>query len=128
MLDFDPREFIHLCEELLNNLSGAVVATSGPDQAKVRTAIGRSYYAAFLAAREKLSSMGNITPRGGSQDHRLVVDSLGGERSDLGGKMYRLRLKRNRADYNLSPSGFTLQAGRFWLRIASDLVTEVNQL
>ena len=40
MPDFDPTEFISLAEELLSNLPGASVDRSGPDQAKVRTAIG----------------------------------------------------------------------------------------
>ena len=128
MPDFDPTEFVSLAEELLSNLSGASVARSGPDQAKVRTAIGRSYYAAFLVAREKLSELGYLEPRGGSQDHRLVVDDLGGEGSDLGNKLYRLRLKRNQADYNLNPSGFALETGRHWLRVATELISEVNRL
>ena len=128
MADFDPAEFNKLAEELLRNLSGAPVATSGPDQAKVRTAIGKSYYAAFLAAREKLSDLGTMTPIAGSQDHKLVVDALGGATSELGGKMYGLRVKRNRADYNLNPSGFTLQAGQYWLDIALGIITEVGRL
>jgi hypothetical protein len=128
MPDFDPTELISLAEELLSNLSGASVARSGPDQAKVRTAIGRSYYAAFLVAREKLVGLGYMTARGGSQDHLAVVDALGGKESDLGGKMYGLRLKRNQADYNLNPSGFTLQAGLYWLGTASEIIVEVNSL
>ena len=128
MSDFDPTEFISLAEELLSNLSGASVARSGPDQAKVRTSIGRSYYAAFLVARERLSELGYLAPRGGSRDHRLVVDALDGARSDLGDKLYRLRLKRNQADYSLNPSGVTLQAGRHWLGVATELISEVNRL
>ena len=128
MPDFDPVEFHNLAATLLNTLSGRPVATSGPDQARVRTAIGRAYYAAFLVAREKLSDLGRITLRHNWQDHRLVVDALGGETSDLGGKMHHLRRKRNQADYNLNPSGFTLLAGRHWIEIASDIVAEVNKL
>ena len=79
-------------------------------------------------AREKLSTLGTMTPAGESRDHQLVVDALGGETSDLGGRMYRLRLKRNRADYNLNPSGFTLQAARFWLGTASNLIAEIGKL
>jgi hypothetical protein len=128
MADFDPTAFNELAGELLRNLSGTPVADSWPDQARVRTAIGRSYYAAFLVAREKLLDLGDRSPTGGLQDHRLVVDALGGEISDLGNKMYRLRLRRNRADYNLNPSGFTLQAGQYWLNIASEIITEVGRL
>ena len=128
MADFDPAEFNKLAEELLRNLSGAPVATSGPDQARVRTAIGRAYYAAFLVAREKLSDLGKITPKRNWEDHRLLVDALGTEGGDLGSRMHYLRRKRNQADYNLNPSGFTLQAGQYWLDIALGIITEVGRL
>jgi len=128
MPDFEPVEFHILASTLLSTVSGAPVAVSGSDQAKVRTAIGRAYYAAFLVAREKLSILGAITPKRNWEDHGLVVDALGGEGSDLGSKMHFLRRKRNQADYNLNPSGFTLQAGQFWLQVTSYLVTEVVKL
>ncbi len=126
--DFDPVEFNKLAQDLLGNLSGAPVASSGPNQSKIRTAIGRCYYATFLVAREKLSNLGRITPTGRPLDHKIVVDALGGEASDLGGKLYRLRVKRNKADYNLNPSGFRLQAGQHWLKITSYLISKVNNL
>jgi hypothetical protein len=128
MADFDPNAFNELAGELLHSLSGKPVADSGPDQARVRTAIGRSYYAAFLVARQRLRSNGDIIPAGGLQDHRLIVDALGGENSDLGSKLFRLRLRRNRADYNLSSSGYTMQAGQYWLDIASEIISEVRRL
>jgi hypothetical protein len=128
MADFDPTAFNELAGELLHSLSGMPVAESGPDQARVRTAVGRSYYAAFLVARQRLRSKGDITPSGGLQNHRLVIDALGGANSDLGSKMYRLVLRRNRADSNLSSSGYTLQAGQYWVDIASELITEIGML
>lgn len=127
MADFDPAEFNILAADLLSNLSGAPAFGSAPNQAKVRTAIGRAYYAAFLIARQGLLRPGTPSPNRGVQDHRLVVEALGGQQSELGGKMYRLRLKRNAADYNLNPSGFTLQAGQYWLGIASDIITEFGK-
>jgi hypothetical protein len=73
MVDFDPTAFHELADELLRNLSGAPVADSGPDQARVRTAIGRSYYAAFLAAREKLPHLSNISPTGDYKTTDLLL-------------------------------------------------------
>lgn len=126
--NFDPIEFQGLAQELLGHLSGATIASRGSPQAKVRTAIGRSYYAAFLVAREKLVRSGKIAPRGVPQDHRLIVDALGGPGSQLGGTMLHLRRKRNQADYNLDSSGFSLQTGQYWLGVASRLITDVNNL
>ena len=128
MADFDPVGFNQLAEELLSNLTGAPVEESGPDQARIRTAIGRSYYAAFLVARQSLLAQGDTRPTRGLHHHRLVVDALGGENSDLGSKMYRLRPRRNRADYNLNPSSYTLQAGQYWLGIASEIIAEADRL
>lgn len=127
-VEFYPAAFIDLAEKLLAGLSGLPTVTSNLDQAKVRTSIGRSYFGTYLVAREKLLFLGKVTLTGGPQDHQLVVDALGGVGSELGSKLDRLRAKRNRADYNLNPQGFTLQSGRFWISIAQGLVKDLIAL
>lgn len=128
MADFDPAAYLYVAEYLLLGLSGARTSVSDPDQALVRTSISRSYYAAFLTAREKTVDLrlGALTT--GPQDHWLVVNALGNRSPRVASKLHRLRDKRNQADYNLSPRGFTLTAGRYWLALAREIVDEVNRL
>src|SRR3990172_9455957 len=114
---FDPVAFIDTGEELLQALSGTPRLASNLDQAKVRTSIGRSYYGAYLVARERLHSLGRVVPTGTPQDHQLIIAALGGLGTELGSKLDRLRAKRNKADYNLNPRGFTLVSGQLWARV-----------
>jgi uncharacterized protein (UPF0332 family) len=85
---FDPLAFLALADELVE---------SDADEATLRTAIGRAYYALFLIARSKTSVQGrrNVHERVrvelGTQDRRLA--------SLLGDVAY-LRLV---ADYELVP-------------------------
>ncbi|MBI2304603.1 MAG: hypothetical protein HYU86_07655 [Chloroflexi bacterium] len=121
MAQFDPEAFLDTAEELLQGLSGAPTVKSNRDQAKVRSSISRSYYAAYLAAREAFHSLGRITPTGGPEDHQKIINALGGMSTERGGKLHRLRMKRNQADYNLNPEGFTLVSGKHWASIAREL-------
>ncbi|MBI4330366.1 MAG: hypothetical protein HY673_03690 [Chloroflexi bacterium] len=127
-MEFDPTAFIDLAESLLAELSPLPTPTSKLDQARVRASIGRSYYGAYLVAREKLVSLGGFVPTGRPEDHSRIVESLGGFGSELGGRLDRLRAKRNKDDYNLNSAGFTLQSGRFWLTIAQDLAKDISSL
>lgn len=128
MADFDPAAYLDAAEYLLRGLSGARTSASDPDQALVRASISRSYYAAFLTARERISYLGLVALTAGPRDHWLIVNALGGRSARAASKLHRLRDKRNQADYNLSPSGLTLTAGRYWLALARDIVDEVNAL
>ncbi len=125
---FDPINFIAIADGLLRDFSNNPTVTSQLDQAKVRASVGRSYYAAYLLAREKLLSLARFTPTGTHGDHELIVQALGGVGSELGGRLDRLRSKRNKADYNLNPRGFTLQSGQLWLETARNLAQEIANL
>src|SRR3954454_22798161 len=83
---FDPEDFLRLAERLvrLNN------------EAEVRTAIGRAYYAVFLKARTNLSA-NRFVQTGSARDHGLVAGALADEDDVL--ELGRLRQARNRADY-----------------------------
>jgi hypothetical protein len=119
--DFDPAAYLDAAEYLLAGLSGARTANSDPDQALVRASISRSYYAAFLTTREKCTALRLVALTAGPRDHWLVVNALGGRSREAADKLDRLRDKRNRADYNLSPGGFTRNAGEYWLAIAREV-------
>jgi hypothetical protein len=125
---FDPSSFLDLAAELLTSLSRTPTAISNSDQARVRSSISRSYYAAFLTSRETLARSGQFTPTATAGDHEGIIQALSGLNTELGAKLDRLRMKRNQADSNLSPRGFTLTAGRHWLTIAREVVEGLNSL
>jgi uncharacterized protein (UPF0332 family) len=125
---FDPVAFLDLANELLRGLSGRPTARSDLDRAKVRASISRSYYCVYLVAREKLYSLGIMIPAGRPIDHTTVISAITSLNTELGKPLSRFREKRNRADYNLNPSGFTLAAGQYWLNTARELVRQINSL
>jgi uncharacterized protein (UPF0332 family) len=126
--DFDPAANLYVAEYMLRGLSGARTSASDRDQALVRASISRSYYAAFLTAREQCAALGLVTLTAGPRDHWLVVNALAGRLRQAADKLDRLRDKRNQADYNLSPRGFTLTAAQYWLAIAREIIDEVSRL
>ena len=86
--NFDPEEFLLLAERLVRS----------NNEAEVRTAIGRAYYAVFLKARTNLL-LSRFVQTGSARDHGLVAGALADEDNVL--ELGRLRQARNRADYRL---------------------------
>lgn len=89
---FNPLDFLDLAEEL----------KSATDETKIRTSIGRAYYAAFLYAREWLRGK-NWTIYDDGRDHLEVQKGIGYYKGrKLKDKMDSLRRNyRNEADYKL---------------------------
>lgn len=84
---FDPTLFLNIARELGQT----------SEEERLRTAIGRAYYAVFLVAREKLG----VTTR--KQVHQMVIEELRrkpGTRA-IGDQLDRLRRLRTEADYDL---------------------------
>lgn len=93
---FNPLDFLNFVKNL---------STTNYHEARVRTIIGRAYYATFLKMREWLKDKGYDFPSGISEphNHRLVQDYLFQEIQQRGPKdrLHELRQLRNDADYNL---------------------------
>ncbi|MGB2842255.1 MAG: HEPN domain-containing protein [Halobacteriota archaeon] len=89
---FNPLDFLDLAEEL----------KSATDESKIRTSIGRAYYAAFLHAREWLRGK-KWTFYGDGRDHHEVQKGIIRYKGrKLKDNMDSLRRDyRNEADYNL---------------------------
>ncbi len=98
-MPFNPLDFLSLAMTL-----------TGGNEADRRTALSRSYYAAFLQARENLAGAGVITPTGRGEDHRIVIRALRSRDLATGNMVDRLRKLRARADYNLTSTIGTHQA------------------
>jgi uncharacterized protein (UPF0332 family) len=86
--NFDPEQFLRLAERLVRS----------SDEAELRSAVSRAYYACFLQARAHLATS-RFVQTGSSGDHRLVAAAL--EDIGAGTELGWLRTARNRADYRL---------------------------
>lgn len=124
-MSFDWSEYLDLAKEL------ASVATTANKEAKLRSAISRAYYAAFIRARNHLRDReGQPIPRTSdahSYVSHLFESSPDVVRQSLGGKLVRLRRFRRQADYvDAFPglSGITLIA----LRISEEVITTLSNL
>jgi uncharacterized protein (UPF0332 family) len=90
---FDPQGFLDLADSL--------VSAPSPNEAELRSAVSRSYYALFLKARENLASSDKITPSRSATDHRTVITALKSSGGKEGHVLDKLLTQRHRADYDL---------------------------
>jgi len=97
-MSFDWSQYLRLAEELAGQGS-----TSPCQEAKWRSSVSRSYYAAFCTARNHLRDMDGVTiPSEGV--HKFVretfVKSGDMSRKQIGTSLDRLRIDRNKTDYD----------------------------
>jgi len=90
---FDPRDFFHLADRLLND-------GRYEKEARIRTAIGRAYYAAFLCAMKRLKELG-CSFQDVDRLHRNVIEELRSRNGGLGSKLNSLFDHRVEADYKV---------------------------
>lgn len=97
-MSFDWSQYLRLAEEL------ALQGTAGSSQeAKWRSSVSRSYYAAFCIARNHLRDVDgiDIPPK---DTHKFVQDTFKNsgdmKRREIGTCLDRLRVKRNNTDYD----------------------------
>lgn len=87
-MSFDPGEFLRLAEEL---------AQGSNDEARLRTAVGRAYYATLLQARESLG----IPQSRRRRIHGEVIGRLKGRDKAAGNQLDKLETLRGEADYEM---------------------------
>jgi uncharacterized protein (UPF0332 family) len=110
-MSFDLSEYFGLAQEL----AGQTVSPAS-QEAKLRAAISRAYYAAFCKARNHLRDHeGHAIPRGGGA-HKYVRNQFKNNpdrlRSQIGHNLDRLRRHRNMVDYDDSVSGLVQMTSR----------------
>lgn len=116
---FDPANFCSLAFQL---------CSSGADETSLRTSIGRSYFSAFLSARERLDALGHYHPKQRGEDHPGVRNALGSiGRSDLKNKLLGLSRRRGTADYDLNVT-VTRSMAQKALQIVNNLLPEISSL
>lgn len=125
-MNFDWSEYLNLAQELAGQ------ATSPSSQeAKLRSAISRAYYAAFCEARNHLRDREKHSiPRGG-QAHPYVRNQFKKSpdkvRREVGENLNRLRIDRNKADYDDTIAGLSAVT-RKALSLAERVLSRLDSL
>ena len=126
-MSFDWGDYLKLAEALQRDPS-----SPGPEEASLRTAISRSYYAAFRSASNLAVSKGEITPLGGASDHGLVINHFKNAsdpaRQKIGANLSRLRNNRNKADYEDIFGGRPVDSARSSVALARHVLTAIGSL
>jgi uncharacterized protein (UPF0332 family) len=98
-MSFNWREYFDLAQEL----AGQTTTPAG-QEAKQRAALSRAYYAAFCQARNHLRDKERQTLPIGGQVHSYVrnqfMNSADPIRNQIGIDLNRLRMDRNKVDYD----------------------------
>ncbi|QFS42769.1 HEPN domain-containing protein [Nostoc sphaeroides] len=97
-MSFDWSQYLNLAKELTDQPT-----TPANQEAKLRDAISRSYYAAFILARNYLRDQEGISIPKISDAHRYVWEQFKlnphPQRQLIANNLKRLRAYRNQADY-----------------------------
>lgn len=97
-MSFDWHEYLNLARELQRNKQ-----MGSAEEARLRSAVSRAYYAAYHAARKRLEQDGDKGLHEAEQPHAYVWQqfklSTQPERREIGTKGKRLKLQRCDADY-----------------------------
>ena len=105
---FNPSLFLDFAEELLND-------RKYDERSRIRTAIGRSYYASFLMVKKKLEENGKSF-LDVDRIHRDVIEEATNWNSHIANKLETLRTNRVSADYIMNED------------IQMDIATKCNRI
>lgn len=125
-MSFVWSEYLNLAQELAGK-----TAISASLEAKLRSAISRAYYAAFIEARNHLQDKENHTIPFDVNPHEYVriqfEQSQDKKRQKIGKKLNYLRIARNKADYNNTFSKLS-ENTEVTLQLASQVISALNSL
>lgn len=97
-MSFDWHQYLDLARELQRNKQ-----MGSAEEARLRSAVSRAYYAAYHVARKRLEQEGDAGLRWTEQPHAYVWEqfklSTEQQRREIGTKGQRLKLQRRDADY-----------------------------
>jgi uncharacterized protein (UPF0332 family) len=119
-MTFDPTEFFHLSQQMMS--------TGSPNEAVLRTAIGRAYYSAFLSARAKVPANMLTMLNRPADIHwvvRVAMKKLG--HPQIADKLDTLGTQRGDCDYDMSKSIQTTEADEA-LKLADNLLQLIGGL
>jgi len=125
-LSFDWTDYLLLAREL----KGGAVSV-GRREAKLRSSISRAYYSAFCSARNFLRDVRREIITSGARAHKVVKDTFenSGDQveTEVATNLERLRLDRNKADYDDNVSGLENMSG-YALKLSEAVLLNIEQL
>lgn len=126
-MSFNWDEFLTLAEALVRDPN-----SPGPEEASLRSAVSRAYYAAFCSARNLARDRREITLTHTGRDHWLVQkhfqDSPHPTRRQIGTSLDRLRDYRRQADYKDDLDGSAVSQAIFSIKVARNVLNALNSL
>jgi uncharacterized protein (UPF0332 family) len=126
-MSFDWSDYLSLAESLSQHPEAP-----GPEEAALRAAISRAYYAAYCTARNFAHSRGEITLTRTAGDHQLVIGHFKGSedrgKKSIGLWLDRLRDNRNSADYDDTLTGNPRSQAQSSIAQARNVLTKLNTL
>jgi uncharacterized protein (UPF0332 family) len=122
-MSFDWSHYLDLAQDLF-----AQAASSPHQDANFRCAISRAYYAAYHKARLRLYNKWGIRVASNANAHGEVRNEFKkkGERQ-IAAALDRMRIDRNKADYNDSVAGLTITTKEN-LKRANKVLSALNKL
>jgi len=117
---FSPRKFLKLAIKLVTD-------RNYEEPCRIRTAVGRAYYAAFLNAKQKLERLGYTFPSDG-RVHTAVIDTLM-DRGDteIGSRLDALYEKRRVADYYMD-TPISKGEGTYYVGVSERIINAIEVL
>ena len=126
-MSFAWTEFLQLAQALERD-----PINPGPEEASLRCAISRAYYAAFIMARNFGRNNGEFVPTGTGSDHSLVkkhfMSSSNRTRKKIGTDLDRLLYSRTLADYEDILQSNAASMARSSVTRASNVINRLNKI
>lgn len=116
---FRPRKFLKLAEILIED-------GKYEKPARIRTAVGRAYYASHLFVKEKMQQAGWKLPDN-HKVHTFIIEELSDSPiSQIGSQLDHLFQKRRDADYYMDAS-LELSEGKYCIQLFQEIISFMDQ-
>ena len=116
---FKPRKFLKLAE-------GLILDEDYEKPARIRTAVGRAYYASHLFLKEKMQQAGWQIPEDHSVHNFIINELLETEVAHIGSKLDHLLQKRRDADYYMD-SLLDISEGKYCIQVSQEIIAFMEQ-
>jgi hypothetical protein len=116
---FKPRKFLKLAENLIND-------EKYEKPARIRTAVGRAYYASHLFIKEKMQQAGWRIPDDHTVHDFIVDELLDTEISHIGSMLDHIKEQRRIADYYMD-TPLELSEGKYCIEVSQNIVSFMEQ-
>ena len=130
-MSFNWTTYLVLARELAGHSAPRRQRSAAYEQARLRSAISRAYYAAFCRARNHLRDNEGLSPPRSADVHQWVVNQFLNSPNQVhigvAQDLNRLRRQRNIADYDDTVTGLPNLA-RAALRLAERVLTGLDNL